>query len=1005
MFTAAPLAPAATTVPGRAPKAPISLTVEDRVAPLAVDGTPRFGWLPQDQDDNEVQTGYELVVRGDSGRTVWDSGKVPSSQQSWVPYGGPGLTAGTTYSWTVRTWDRSGKVSPYARSASFTTGLGDQDWSGAQWIRRPATGNDASNQWTAARKVMRVAEGSPVTRARIYVAAMGDWQVSVDGRVVQRSSSYEYAGEGYYDAADLKGVKAGQELPVGVVTHYWTCKCQGRANGPSSPEGPDGLLVKVVVEHKDGTKDVMVSDASWKVHRYDPQRIDTLTWRNSDSGERVEYYDAQREMTGWDTAGYNDGDWAAATVVGAHPRPAPSSCASYAGGSSPCAFTHLSAVQAHLTYQAVHPVSLLRLPDGTVFADFGKVYSAVPSVRLRAGEAGQRMTLTTSYRQNNSTLAADVSAGDTTLTLASTANIHLGDRVTVDAPAAGYGPGDPETRTVTAVDDTTVVLDRALKASHHKGVWVENSRAGTSSLDTQATDMSFHYTQKDGPQTARPFTYLGWRYLQISDPGERLTAKDVTAVVQRTDAAHPATFSSSNETLDDVFALMQRSALLSAQNVFLDTPTREKGQFLGDTVAESFATMAANGERSLSRQAIVSFMNSQARYWRNGALNSVYPNGDAKRDIPDYTEMFPEWVLRYYQTTGDKELLAQALPVMKNVADYVWAAVDEKGLVADLPGGTSAYQYGIIDWPAPMRYGYVTTGNVNRTVINALGVSALRSVAQAAAALDDTDVRTTYDDRADQLTDAMRAHLQDPGTGAWTDGLTAAGDRIAHQGQHAQTFPVAYGIADPSQYTALGDRIADMGMQQGPMTLRTLLDALRITDRPDALVDLLTDPTHDGPAQVLAEGGTFLWEQWTPGCSTSACTPDQVSQKTGDSFSHGWGGAGITGILEGVLGLTVTSPGAATVRIAPADKGLAHASGTQWTERGEVGIDWKRTKYGVTTVVDVPVNVTATVALPVTSGGSYRFTGSGVTYLGNEDGRALYEVGSGVTRFTAVSAH
>src|SRR4051794_32372205 len=57
----------------RAPGAPQHLTVDDRREPLAVEGTPQFGWLPQDQDGNEVQTAYELRVSRGS-QVVWDSG-------------------------------------------------------------------------------------------------------------------------------------------------------------------------------------------------------------------------------------------------------------------------------------------------------------------------------------------------------------------------------------------------------------------------------------------------------------------------------------------------------------------------------------------------------------------------------------------------------------------------------------------------------------------------------------------------------------------------------------------------------------------------------------------------------------------------------------------------------------------------------------------------------------------------------------------------------------------
>ena len=90
------------------------------------------------------------------------------------------------------------------------------------------------------------------------------------------------------------------------------------------------------------------------------------------------------------------------------------------------------------------------------------------------------------------------------MTPANAANVHTGDEIVVDAPAAGYGAGHPETRTVTAVDGAKVTLDRPLKKDHAAASWVENSRAGTSGLDNQGSNMRFYYTEKDGPQTARP---------------------------------------------------------------------------------------------------------------------------------------------------------------------------------------------------------------------------------------------------------------------------------------------------------------------------------------------------------------------------------------------------------------------------------------------------------------------------------------------------------------------
>jgi hypothetical protein len=162
------------------------------------------------------------------------------------------------------------------------------------------------------------------------------------------------------------------------------------------------------------------------------------------------------------------------------------------------------------------------------------------------------------------------------------------------------------------------------------------------------------------------------------------------------------------------------------------------------------------------------------------------------------------------------------------------------------------------------------------------------------------------------------------------------------------------------------------------MTLRQLLAALHETGQSDAIVRLLTNPAADGPARTLAEGGTFMWEQWTPGCTVAGCTGAQVNQSSSESMSHGWGAAGISDILRSLLGLEVTSPGAATVRIAPPADGLEHARGTVWTERGQVTIAWARTSRGMTLEVNIPVNVTATVVLP---GGRTQTVGSGRTHL------------------------
>ena len=273
-------------------------------------------------------------------------------------------------------------------------------------------------------------------------------------------------------------------------------------------------------------------------------------------------------------------------------------------------------------------------------------------------------------------------------------NFVVGDRITVDQAANGYGKGDPETRTITAAPATgQLTLDQPLSRNHANARFVEGSRAGTSTHDTQGSNLGWWWTQKDGPQTAQAFTYWGWRYLQILPPGAGETPQ-ISAVVQHSAAPRNrrATFDSDNATLDAVFELMQRSGIYSSEEVFLDTPTREKGQFTGDTVDISYANMIASGDRNASARAIREIVYSATHSWKAasngyctaaqlpcsypsigtpGRVNAVYPNGDNMRDIPDYTLMMPDWVWRYYEQSGDKALLASSYETLKSVANYV----------------------------------------------------------------------------------------------------------------------------------------------------------------------------------------------------------------------------------------------------------------------------------------------------------------------------------------------
>ncbi len=124
-----------------------ALTTNGRIDPLGIPGAaPVFGWAIEASERGTVQSAYEIQVGSGPGETdVWSSGKIQSSEQVDVAYGGPDLTAATEYFWRVRIWDGDGTQAEWSEPASFETGLlTADDWGDAKWIGSAA----AYSAWT-----------------------------------------------------------------------------------------------------------------------------------------------------------------------------------------------------------------------------------------------------------------------------------------------------------------------------------------------------------------------------------------------------------------------------------------------------------------------------------------------------------------------------------------------------------------------------------------------------------------------------------------------------------------------------------------------------------------------------------------------------------------------------------------------------------------------------------------------------------------------------------------
>jgi len=245
--------------------APSDLRVEYMSSPIGLSEIqPRFQFIvncskcPRGTSQRAVQ----IVVTTAFGThsVVWDSGILVSNRTSQLEYGGSPLKSETSYLWTVRWWSVSQSSPSPTSTASFEIGLLSEDnWAGAEWIGR-------SDQ-TQLRHEFTVPAGSPIVRARAYIAAPGCHTLYVNGK--------EYAST--VVGSDQMGVCPWTQFGKSVLyqTHNLTSLVQSGPNAiglllgngmwskHKNPYAKDpGVRVKLTVDLANGSRAIIISQTA-----------------------------------------------------------------------------------------------------------------------------------------------------------------------------------------------------------------------------------------------------------------------------------------------------------------------------------------------------------------------------------------------------------------------------------------------------------------------------------------------------------------------------------------------------------------------------------------------------------------------------------------------------------------------------------------------------------------------------------------------------------------------
>ena len=255
-----------------------------------------------------------------------------------------------------------------------------------------------------------------------------------------------------------------------------------------------------------------------------------------------------------------------------------------------------------------------------------------------------------------------------------------------------------------------------------------------------------------------------------------------------------ASFNSSNQELDAVWDLCARSALYTTHEQFVDTPTREKGQFLWDACSESQVIMRVHGESNLSFQALRDFARSQKRFWPDGRVSDIYPTGYGAQSYVNFTALYPEWVWRYFLSTGDLASMKIVVSDPRTPRRLPVAAgrqPDRARHRASRSRRAPTATTGTTSTPS------ATPRSTSCPLTHLLASRSSRTPSATAEA------PTPNGPDRPRVTEAVNRYLVRP-DGIYVDGLRSDGTRSPHSSQLANIQALAYGLVPPERRVSGG---------------------------------------------------------------------------------------------------------------------------------------------------------------------------------------------------------
>ncbi len=356
--------------------------------PVGIDiSNPSLSWEIGSDARGVKQTGYRVLVassleklNADEG-DLWDSQSVRSEQSTNVLYNGKSLASRTTCHWKVKITTNHG-TSAWSQPAQWSMAfVSDDDWK-AQWIGldKSFPGDLLKGKTRLAARYFRkeFQSNGEIVKSRLYLSGLGLYEAYINGEKVGDQvlapTPTDYTKSVKYNTFDVTDLVTRGDNAIGVVLgngRFFNMRTAEDKSFPPLPPtqnyGFPKMILQLEVEYADGSRQLIVSDDSWKVTADGP-----ILANNEFDGEE---YDARKEMQGWSSPGFDDVNWMEAEWTDAP------------GGALQAQLNSNIKVMETLT-----PASITEVEPGVYILDMGQNIVGWVHMKVK-GKAGDRVKL------------------------------------------------------------------------------------------------------------------------------------------------------------------------------------------------------------------------------------------------------------------------------------------------------------------------------------------------------------------------------------------------------------------------------------------------------------------------------------------------------------------------------------------------------------------------------------------------------------------------------------